>query len=57
MLNKRDNDFKEIEQMCGYIASAPKRLSLGDLEKLADYLNFYLDNYYRTKPMYSLDED
>jgi hypothetical protein len=57
MLNKNDKNYKEIEQMCGYVASAPKRLGIGDLEKLSDLLNFYLENYYRTQPMYLLDED
>ena len=57
MLNKNDNNYKEIEALCGYIASAPKRLTLADLEQLADALNFYLEDQYRTNPMYSLDED
>ena len=57
MLNKNDNNYKEIEALCGYVASAPKRLTLADLEQLADSLNFYLEDQYRTNPMYSLDED
>jgi hypothetical protein len=57
MINKNDKNYKEIEQMCGFIASAPKRLGIGDLEKLADLLNFYLEDQFRTNPMYTLDED
>jgi hypothetical protein len=57
MINKNDKNYKEIEQMCGFIASAPKRLGLADLEKLADLLNFYLEDQYRTNPMYMLDEE
>jgi len=56
MLNKNDKNYKEIEQMCGYIASAPKRLGLGDLEKLSDLLNFYLEDQYRTNPLLLHDE-
>ena len=57
MINKNDENYKEIEQMCGYVASAPKRLRLADLEKLCDLLAFYIQDKYRTDPMYTLDED
>ena len=57
MINKNDNNYKEIEQMCGYIASAPKRLNIGDLEKLCELLAFYIEDKYRTDAMYTLDED
>jgi hypothetical protein len=43
--------------MCRFIASQPKRLGMADLEKLADLLNFYLEDCYRTVPMYQLDDD
>ena len=57
MINKNEPNYKEIEQMCGYVASAPKRLRLADLEKLCDLLAFYIEDKYRTDPMYTLDED
>jgi hypothetical protein len=57
MINKNDNNYKEIEALCAFIASAPKRLRLGDLEQLCELLNFYLEDQYRTNPMYTLDED
>ena len=57
MINKNEDNYREIEQMCCYIASAPKRLRLADLEKLCDLLAFYIEDKYRTDPMYTLDED
>ena len=60
-MDTNDKNYKEIEQMCGYIASAPKRLNISDLEKLADLLEFYLHDYfrdyYRRGPTQALDED
>jgi hypothetical protein len=57
MINKNESNYREIEQMCGYVASAPKRLRLADLEKLSELLAFYIEDKYRTDPMYTLDED
>ena len=57
MINKNESNYKEIEQMCAYVASAPKRLRLADLEKLCELLAFYIEDKYRTDPMYTLDED
>jgi hypothetical protein len=57
MINKNESNYREIEQMCGYVASAPKRLRLADLEKLCELLAFYIEDKYRTDPMYTLDED
>jgi hypothetical protein len=57
MIDRNEPNYKDIEDLCRFIASQPKRLGIADLEKLADFLNFYLEDYYRTAPMYQLDDD
>jgi len=57
MINTDDKNFKEILALCSYVAHEPKKVRFADIEQLSDLLSFYIEDKYRTDPMYMLDED